>query len=51
MLYIGTATAAGRSVDKPQNETTLFGPKEAFIERADVNISLIRKKICSEDLP
>ena len=46
---IGTAMAAGRSVDKPQNETTLFVPKESFIEKADVNISLIRKKIRSED--
>ncbi len=46
---IGTAMAAGRNVDKPQNETTLFGPKESFIEKADVNISLIRKKIRSED--
>ncbi len=46
---IRTAMAAGRSVDTPQNETTLFGPKESFIEKADVNISLIRKKIRSQD--
>lgn len=46
---INTSTAAGRSVEKPQNETTLFGPKEAFVERADINISLIHKKIRSED--
>lgn len=46
---IKTASAAGRSIEKPQNETTLFGPKESFIEKADVNISLIRKKIRSED--
>lgn len=46
---IHTAKAAGRSVEKPQNETTLFGPKESFVEKADINISLIRKKIHSED--
>ncbi|KAA9022670.1 spore germination protein [Niallia endozanthoxylica] len=46
---IKTASAAGRSVEKPQNETTLFGPKESFIEKADINISLIRKRIRSED--
>ena len=46
---IQTAMAAGRSVEKPQNETTLLGPKESFIEKADVNISLIRKKIRSAD--
>ena len=46
---IKTAMEAGRNVEKPQNETTLLGPKESFIEKADVNISLIRKKIHSED--
>jgi spore germination protein KA len=46
---IYTATAAGRSVEKPQNETTLLGPKESFVEKADINISLIRKKIRTED--
>lgn len=46
---IKTEMPAGRSIEKPQNETTLFGPKEAFVENASVNISLIRKKIRSED--
>jgi spore germination protein KA len=46
---ISTATAEGRSVEKPQNETTLLGPKEGFVENAAVNISLIRKKIYSAD--
>jgi spore germination protein KA len=45
-----TSSVQGRSIEKPQNETTLFGPKEAFIERVDANISLIRKKIRSKDL-
>lgn len=46
---VKTATVEGRSVEKPQNETTLMGPKEAFNEKASTNISLIRKKIRSED--
>jgi spore germination protein KA len=46
---IHSSTAAGRSVEKPQNETTLLGPKESFVEKADINISLIRKKIRTED--
>lgn len=46
---IKSGTAAGRSVEKPQNETTLLGPKESFVEKADMNISLIRKKIRTED--
>ncbi|WHY03037.1 spore germination protein [Neobacillus sp. DY30] len=50
VIYIlKTDSAAGRSVEKPQNETTLLGPKESFVEKADQNISLIRKKIRSED--
>ncbi|WP_237389762.1 spore germination protein [Bacillus sp. USDA818B3_A] len=44
-----TSSVQGRSIEKPQNETTLFGPKESFIERVDANISLVRKKIRSED--
>ncbi len=48
-FIIKTGKVAGRSVEKPQNETTLFGPKESFIEKADVNISLIRKKIRNEN--
>lgn len=46
---IKTDKAAGRSIEKPQNETTLLGPKESFVEKAEINISLIRKKIRSED--
>ena len=46
---IKTDQAAGRSVEKPQNETTLLGPKESFVEKAEINISLIRKKIRTED--
>lgn len=49
VYIIETEQIAGRSVEKPQNETTLFGPKEGFIEKAHINISLIRKKIRSED--
>lgn len=45
---IRTGDVAGRNVDKPQNETTLFGPKESFVEKVELNISLIRKKIRSE---
>ena len=49
VYIINTSKVEGRSVEKPQNETTLLGPKESFIESADINISLIRKKIRSED--
>jgi spore germination protein KA len=39
-----------RSIDKPENEVSLKGPKEAFNENVQTNISLIRKKIRNENL-
>lgn len=47
---IDTAKFEGRSVEKPENEVILKGPKEAFNESASTNISLIRKKIRNENL-
>ncbi|MED4582422.1 spore germination protein [Brevibacillus choshinensis] len=34
-----------RSIDEPANEATVRGPREAFIESAEVNLSLIRKRL------
>jgi hypothetical protein len=45
-----TSNAQSRSVEKPTEEVTLKGPKEAFNEKALSNISLIRKKISNENL-
>ncbi|RKQ15604.1 spore germination protein [Oceanobacillus bengalensis] len=39
-----------RGIEKPENETVVKGPKEAFIEKASTNISLIRKRIKNENL-
>ncbi|WP_442598877.1 spore germination protein [Neobacillus sp. D3-1R] len=47
---IGAANFQGRSIEKPENEVSLKGPKEAFNEKAMTNISLIRKKIKNENL-
>ncbi|MEH7236107.1 spore germination protein [Bacillus sp. JJ1562] len=47
---IGTANFQGRSVEKAENEVVLKGPKESFNEKADTNISLVRKKIRNENL-
>ncbi|MEH7223170.1 spore germination protein [Bacillus sp. JJ1566] len=47
---IGTTKFQGRSVEKAENEVVLKGPKEAFNEKADTNISLVRKKIRNENL-
>ncbi|QRG70381.1 spore germination protein [Brevibacillus choshinensis] len=34
-----------RTIDEPANEATVRGPREAFIENAEVNLSLIRKRL------
>ncbi|MBC5635782.1 spore germination protein [Ornithinibacillus sp. BX22] len=40
----------GRAIEKAENENVVKGPKEAFNEKASTNISLIRKRIKSENL-
>ncbi|WP_284139306.1 MULTISPECIES: spore germination protein [unclassified Virgibacillus] len=49
-ILINVAKFEGRSVEQPQNENVVKGPKEAFNELAQTNISLVRKKIKSESL-
>ena len=45
-----TTNIQSRSIEKPADEVIIKGPKEAFIEKAITNISLIRKKIKNESL-
>ncbi|MFD2208649.1 spore germination protein [Virgibacillus halophilus] len=45
-----TANFAGRSIDKPETEKVVKGPKEAFNELVSTNISMVRKKIRDEKL-
>jgi len=49
-FIIGTSDFQSRSVEKAENEVVIKGPKEAFNEKVDTNISLIRKKIRSENI-
>ncbi|WP_010678210.1 spore germination protein [Bacillus timonensis] len=49
-LIIGTSNFQSRSVEKAENEVVIKGPKEAFNEKVSTNISLIRKRIRSENL-
>ncbi|WP_206830520.1 spore germination protein [Alicyclobacillus fructus] len=39
-----------RAVDRSENEPTLHGPQEAFIERLAVNIAMVRKRLKSPRL-
>lgn len=44
-ITINLKNPPGRSIDKPDTELSLRGPKEALTESADVNIALIRKRL------
>ncbi len=39
-----------RSVEEPTTQSVVRGPKEGFIEKIDVNISLVRKRLKTKDL-
>jgi spore germination protein KA len=45
-----TSGGESRAVSEPSTEITIRGPKEAFNERLDTNITLVRKRIKSPDL-
>ncbi|MCO7124646.1 spore germination protein [Sporolactobacillus shoreicorticis] len=44
-LIIPSVKIKGREIEKSENETSVLGPREAFVESADLNINLIRKRI------
>ncbi|GAB3807355.1 spore germination protein [Virgibacillus kimchii] len=39
-----------RGIEKPDNESVVKGPKEAFSEKVSTNISLVRKRVRNESL-
>ncbi|SET28099.1 spore germination protein KA [Oceanobacillus limi] len=47
---LSAANFEGRNIEKSENETVVKGPKEAFNERANTNISMVRKKVKNENL-
>ena len=49
-LIIDTRGFEYRSIEKPSLEQSLWGPKESFIESAEVNRSLIRKYLKDQNL-
>jgi len=51
MAYIWDVEAfPGRQVERPENEPTLQGPQEAFVENRALNIALLRKRLRTPDL-
>ena len=47
---VGTSNFQGRSIENAADEVVVKGPKEAFNEKANDNISLIRKRLKNEHL-
>lgn len=39
-----------RSIDRPENEPTLNGPQEAFVESLNLNLALLRKRLKTPEL-
>ena len=49
-LVVDARASRGRVIAPPEIETTVFGPKIAFVEDCEMNLSLIRQQIRSPDL-
>ena len=49
-LIIDTIGWEKRSIEEPQGETIVRGPREGFTESISINITLIRRKILNPDL-
>lgn len=49
-ISFSTTEYEHRSIEKPSNENTIKGPKEAFVESVQVNRSLIRKHLKYQNL-
>jgi spore germination protein KA len=49
-ISVDTTKFEKRSIKEPTVENSLIGPKEAFIESLEVNLSLIRKQIRDQNL-
>lgn len=46
-LAAGTRSWQGRSIQTPENEVTVFGPKEGFTETLRLNTAMLRRRIKS----
>lgn len=50
VLVMGTADGEQRSIEEPQSEAVVRGPRAGFIENIDTNITLIRRDIKDPNL-
>ena len=44
-LAVGTRASIGRTTSTPEIETTVFGPKVAFVESLETNLALVRQQV------
>jgi spore germination protein KA len=49
-LALNVTKPPGRAIEKSENEPTLQGPQEAFVEQLELNIALVRERIRSPRL-
>jgi spore germination protein KA len=49
-LSIKSFSVEGRAVEEPTTQSIVRGPKEGFIEKAGINIALVRKRIKNKAL-
>ncbi|WP_332694750.1 spore germination protein [Halalkalibacter lacteus] len=50
VIKINTYSAPDRAITSPENETTVMGPQDGFVENVETNLSLIKKRIRSPQL-
>ena len=48
-IVVGTRSWQGRSIDSPENESTIWGPKEGFVETLRFNTAQLRRRLKSTD--
>ena len=50
VIAVETRGNLSRSISTPNTESTIYGPKEAFVENYQINLGLIKRRIKSKDL-
>ena len=49
-IVVNTPSEVHRSISDPQNETSVRGPRDGFIEDLEINISIMKKRIKDSNL-
>lgn len=50
ILHINTLQVENRSITQSENEATVLGPQDSFVEMLEINLSLLRRRITSSNL-